>query len=82
MGPPDVGRGGDNTVGGGLAVGQAVVTKGRCLIVLTDPKIGSKLKIINVLSPYHLLIHLGGEFLFCPWVTCGALISLENKSRF
>ena len=37
MGPPDVGRGGDDTVGGGLAVGQAVVTKGRCLIVLSDP---------------------------------------------
>ena len=37
MGPPDVGRGGDNIVGGGLAVGQAVYTEGRCLIVLSDP---------------------------------------------
>ena len=37
MGSPDVGRGGDNTIGGGLTVGQAVVTKGRCLIVLSDP---------------------------------------------
>ena len=37
MGPPDVGGGGDNTIGGGLTVGQAVVTEGRCLIVLSDP---------------------------------------------
>ena len=79
MGPPDVSRGGGNIVGGGLAVGQAVVTKGRCLIVLSDP---NWLQIEECSVSYHLLIHLGGEFLFCPWVTCGALISLENKSRF